>query len=576
NKKIKKVDLEKRKNEKGAALIMVLLISFLLLVASAGLLLEVTLHSANVTDAVAEQQAYNAAESGIQSALNVLRGNTPPNPLLDTGQNSSHPNNRIDFKKAITLSQSNKSGDTSTEARLSRWLTYDATFNDRIVLGTGTGTTYTEANGYAYNVAVKDPDNTGVAISYSTSGKIDGGTSYKTFSSGNNTATISYVSKTVNNLNVSSGSANTDLGSFKIETGSTSGVPIPTTRFEINLNMTKPYEATRVIRGTIESGNLTNNSVGTVKINFDTGKYELMGSITTITNDPLTPNPPSINSGEVSIDAAITQAEPIRLIIKSVGYGPRGARKELEAVVRKNFFDGLTVPTTLLMVGKSSGFEFQSGNSQNVTYSGEDVAPSSSLVIPPIGVTNDTNLVAVGDDLNGSGNKTDVIPRVYVNATDELPTWLKSAENLNSTLQALKNVAKSSGRYFSSGQTPTNFGDKFNATGITYIDGDVSINKDGGGILVVTGKLELKGGIDFNGLIIVTGTQGLDRSGGGNGTIQGNVVVAPYDPSNLTAGFLGPKYTISGGGISKMTYNSSSLANGLTAVSNFILGVAEK
>lgn len=43
NKKIKKVDLEKRKNEKGAALIMVLLISFLLLVASAGLLLELKL-----------------------------------------------------------------------------------------------------------------------------------------------------------------------------------------------------------------------------------------------------------------------------------------------------------------------------------------------------------------------------------------------------------------------------------------------------------------------------------------------------------------------------------------------------
>lgn len=61
-----------REKEKGAALVMVLMLALLLLIASAGLLLEVSMNTANVTDAIAEQQAYNAAESGIQSALNVL------------------------------------------------------------------------------------------------------------------------------------------------------------------------------------------------------------------------------------------------------------------------------------------------------------------------------------------------------------------------------------------------------------------------------------------------------------------------------------------------------------------------
>jgi len=86
---IRKVDTERvqlteRNSEKGAAMVMVLLVAFLLLVASAGLILEAALNSANVTDATAEQQAYNAAESGLQRTLDVLRGNTFPSVLLDS------------------------------------------------------------------------------------------------------------------------------------------------------------------------------------------------------------------------------------------------------------------------------------------------------------------------------------------------------------------------------------------------------------------------------------------------------------------------------------------------------------
>src|SRR5687767_8491119 len=90
----KPIKIRDRKNEKGAAMIMALLISFLLLIASAGLLLESSMNAANMTDAVAEQQAYHAAESGIQSAVHVLRcqrntnpgcGDVVANPLYDTG-----------------------------------------------------------------------------------------------------------------------------------------------------------------------------------------------------------------------------------------------------------------------------------------------------------------------------------------------------------------------------------------------------------------------------------------------------------------------------------------------------------
>jgi hypothetical protein len=60
---------ECRKNERGAALVTVLMITFLLLVAVIALLLETSMNTANVTDATAEEQAYYAAESGIQSVI---------------------------------------------------------------------------------------------------------------------------------------------------------------------------------------------------------------------------------------------------------------------------------------------------------------------------------------------------------------------------------------------------------------------------------------------------------------------------------------------------------------------------
>jgi Tfp pilus assembly protein PilX len=572
-KKAKKVNSEKRKDERGAAMVMVLLISFLLLIASGSLLLEVSKHTANVTDATAEQQAYNAAESGIQSALNVLRGNTAPNPLINTAESADHIDNRIDFTKAVTLSTSNNTGDSSASARLSRWLNYDSTFNDRIILGTGTASTYDESTGYAYSVEVSDPDNTGTSVSYSTNAKINGsftGTFYGNYFNG---VMITFDGANVSNLDVSSGLASTNFGKFRIRVFG-GGATIPDDiRFEIRVNMTSPYTAKRVIRGTIESGTVTSSSVGSVRVDFDSRYYNLMGSDIALASDPLNLNPPSTNSGYTDISGSITPAEPIRLKVTSRGFGPRGARKELEAIVRKNFFDGMIAPATLTMVGSTTGFEFDAGQSQVVTYSGDDVV--TDILIPPIGTSNDINLASVEANLAGAGVRTDVIGQP-ANVEYELPTWLESAQNLDDVIQRLKNVAESSGRYFPSGTTPTNFGDNANATGITYVDGDIAFSAAGGGLMIVTGKLTLWGGFDFNGLIVVTGSGGVDRSGGGDGVLQGNIVIAPYDPDNLIAGFSGPKYDISGGGTSAVTYNSSSLANGLTAVSNFVLGVAEK
>lgn len=623
----KSQNVKNRENEKGAAMVMALLVSFLLLVASAGILLESSMNTANVTDATADQQAYNAAESGIQSAINVLRGNRVPNPLLNSSKPASDPSNSINFVRALTLLNSNKTLTEGSVPRLSRWIDYNSTYTDRVTIGESAANPYTKNNGYAFSLALSDPDNTSTSISYTTTGRFFdsdvGIRTQKTYG----TAKIVYVPTTVSYLDVSSGIKNTDLGSFVVTPGV--GTVAAYNRFEITVNMTFPYVATRIIRGFIEKGSFTATSAP--KFIFDSQTFTLMGSTTTVSLPSGAAvydlGPPQrvgyeapLQLGNNTISVSMTPAEPTRLLIRSTGYGPRGATKQLEAIIQKNFFNGLSAPATLTLVGPpstsspnpTSNFVFNPGSSNVTVYSGDDVV--STDIIAPIGTTSvhnadgtvdNSNLDAVQDSVDGQpphpfngtvvGTPSDI--------SQEMPDWLQNPLKLETAIQSLYSVASKSGSYFRLGQTPTDsqWGNNATGKGITFVDHDVEFGggTSGGGILVVTGKLTLKGNFSFNGLIIVTGAGGIVRSGGGNGTLQGNVVVAPYahsqiikttystaplvasdfeDKSSITASstFLAPRYDLSGGGSSNITYNSSSVANGLTAVSNFALGVAEK
>jgi hypothetical protein len=571
-----------RKNEKGAAMVMVLLISFLLLVVVAGLLLEASMNTANVTDAVAEQQAFDAAESGIQSAINVLRGNTVPNPLLDDTKPASHQNNKIDFAKAIKLSTSNKSDDTAPEARLSRWMTYNytptgTTVPDRVSLGTES---YAPNSGLAFNVTVRDPDNPQKIISLTTTGSIDGGTNSKTFGvPGVNAATITYNSATTGNVDVSVREVGINLGSFTISKNgllSSSELTIPYTKFTITVKMTAPLVATVILRGTIKSGKISLSSVGTTKLEFDSPIFNLLGSVITLPVTSITPNAPNVSGGKTDLSVTITLSQPKRLVIRSVGYGPRGAQKVLEAIVQRDVFDGL-IPATITLVGNTVGSIFKSGTtaSQQATYSGADVLSSGK--IPPIGTTGGSSsgglLSTVLGGLTCLGCVVDGNP---ADVSEELPAWLKSTAEMDKNINDLKDIAVSSGRYFASGATPPDFGDRTSGTGVTFIDGNANLTGSGGGILVVTGKLVLDSAFDFNGTIIVTGEEGVKRIGNGTGNLQGNLVIAPYNAGNLAAGFLPPKYDITGGAVSNILYKTSGLLFGSNRINTVVIGVAEK
>jgi hypothetical protein len=413
---------------------------------------------------------------------------------------------------------------------------------------------------------------------------------------------ISYTPVTVTNLDVTGETANTNWGTFNVQVVGNGAQITSYNRFSINIHMTKPYDETRTIRGYIETNSTPYKKP--TKIIFDAQTFTLVGSIMTMNFPWGSPanqaivGPPQRYGYEADLqvganvtNGTMTSPEPTRLLLTAVGYGPRGATKTLEAIIQKDFFNGLGAPATLTLVGPATtaspmpatSFTFNPGSSAVTVYSGDDT--QSTDIIPPIGTINDSNLDVVQDSVNGQPPHpfNGTVIGAPSNVSDEMPNWLSNPTQLDATVKSLYNTAVASGRYYASGVQPTTFGNNTTGVGITFCDGDCEFTGDGGGIMVVTGQLTLRGNFSFNGLILVTGKDGVIRRGGGNGTIQGNMVVAPYVNSSVlpasnpvSSTFLSPQYDLSGGGNSTIVYNSQSLRNGLVAVSNFVIGVVEK
>jgi hypothetical protein len=96
---------------------------------------------------------------------------------------------------------------------------------------------------------------------------------------------------------------------------------------------------------------------------------------------------------------------------------------------------------------------------------------------------------------------------------------------------------------------------------ITYVNGDFNFgNSSGAGVLVVTGTLNMDGAANFNGLILVIGQGALSVGGGGGGQINGTIFLADTNshtsPYAQLATLGSPSYSWGGGGNNGIQYNS--------------------
>ncbi|MEO8574580.1 MAG: hypothetical protein ABI481_11470, partial [Pyrinomonadaceae bacterium] len=456
---------------------------------------------------------------------------------------------------------------------------------------------------------------------------VGGGINQMTYGAGLNRIEVEFVPRTANQIDTVGGSIATDFGTFRITKYGLGACILNYNRLQVEVTMTQPYFGVRIIRGYMRpnvtscGGPLTDYA--TPNVRFDSITFTLQGSkidlLSTGGNnvsqvwapDPPVDNVPSgfnstlvVSSGGTAANSVLignmSSPEPIRLLVKSTGYGPRGATKELHAVIQKNFFNGLTAPATLTLIGPptttataacptcnpatpaqpASSFHFALGNSNAMLYSGRDAA--STDISPPIGAWGDNNVGDIFEEIDDVSRSNRIVGEPS-DITTDTPPWLSTPGNLDEYVQMQAAAAFPQGRYFANGVQPTTFGNP-NGTGLTICDGNCELSGDGGGIMIVTGKLTLRGNFSFKGIIIVTGQGGVDRRGGGNGVIEGNMIIAPYVNSSILPdntdpvgiGFMAPQYDLSGGGSSVIQYNSTALSSALQAVSNFVQGVVEK
>jgi hypothetical protein len=564
---------ERKLSESGAALMTVLVATLLLGTACIALLSAVGASSQNQTDALSEAKAYWAAESGLQATINVLRNTTG-----------------MTYNGALAQQAAG---------------TFPVT---------GPNTVSPEAS---YSVQISNPD-AALPYTYYTTGSFN--TTTATGVQLDNAAVppricfpdcqITTVDRTVISYTgntTGSPTSNNLLGTYAVNKfGLGADIPNGVT-FRIEFEMTSPRQVSRTLRGKIPAATAS----GAVNLTFDSQVADLVGSEIELcsTSVPPTTTPvgdglcPTVSfslgalqgSGTFPLYAALGAVEPYRLKVVSTGYGPGSSQKKLEGVILRDVVNGLPSTSALTMVGPGANIVFQPGPG-SPTYCGVDpgidpgetipnnptcVPDPNSPSAPAIGVTDQTAL----DTVKGSLGNTQVVPAPDI-LTDG-PEWLATAPNLNDYLYGLDGLiykAKQSGKYIpdtnGSGVTDLDsfmpVGNFTDGSGLTFCEGSCTVGpRSGGGILVVTGNFEYSGNFNFRGTIIVVGN--MHRNGAGSGVILGSVIIAPYDLSNPSTGFLSPRFTTTGGGTSDIIYNGATQAfDGTSAVSNLMIGVAEK
>jgi hypothetical protein len=561
-----------RAGERGAALITMLLVSVLLLGAGGALIMTTMMSANNSIGSTAEMQAFYVAESGMQSALNVLRGNTRP--LVNA-------TDRISFRTAVIPSISN--GGNAGTLRLAGWLPYnnpaDPTSLVPVPIGSITG---------GYRVTVENMDPNSHIVQFQTSATIDGsaaGTpSQKTFGSilALNQTTIRYAGQPSTTLtpdpNTFPLTLDSALGSFVIERPllSTQNTVIPKTGFEITITQTLPWAATTTLEGTFEGD--VSNAATTVKVTFDKASVKADGTNyvlnlggTRVLNLSYTSSPST-----TTIPARVTSPDPKRLLLKSWGFGPQGAEKRLELMVSKaNFNFDLPAGVTIRGADDCTPLTFDSGSSGSKIYSGVDHAGLEAQR-PSFAVTGCDQ-----DDTNSGIKKHDTVedPEIGILGDDETtagtvdtPSFLDTADRARAYLNKLQADAQATGRYFKpAAGSSTTVSHSINTPMFTFVDGDCTL-EGGSGVLVVTGTLNMRGNPNFNGAILVLGQGVVIRDGGGNGEIYGGITIAAF--GRTSGNFTSPTFNTNGGGNSTVQYDSAALRNALGSGMN-VAGIRE-
>jgi Tfp pilus assembly protein PilX len=146
---------------------------------------------------------------------------------------------------------------------------------------------------------------------------------------------------------------------------------------------------------------------------------------------------------------------------------------------------------------------------------------------PALGAYNNASGTSLSGQLNRPGSYTSgSAPTPAVSNVNSALGPLSTVDGLTNLVNSVTAAAGPSNVFPNANNTtPTNLGTN-SAPVINVVQGDFSLGGSGAGILLVTGTLTMSGTPNFNGLILVIGKGNVVKNGGGNGTLNGSLLIA--------------------------------------------------
>ncbi len=234
-----------------------------------------------------------------------------------------------------------------------------------------------------------------------------------------------------------------------------------------------------------------------------------------------------------------------RVMLTGLGVGPDRSVEVAQAVIEMHSILPTVPPATVTMLGPAP--EFYSSRSKVKDYLGDDCGSPGGLAVPVFGLVGpsaeaaaETGIQANPDYQSGIYSDQDVFadltdntePTVAASGMGTLDSRWQDCQHILDMLEELREYADNvcHGSLYCDPTTPCHPCDPSTTTpqSITFIEGDYRVqgNMHGYGTLVVTGRVEFGGGVDWDGLILPWGEGEYYLNGGGNGTVQGGMIVA--------------------------------------------------
>jgi len=253
-----------------------------------------------------------------------------------------------------------------------------------------------------------------------------------------------------------------------------------------------------------------------------------------------------------------------RIIVRVVGYGPRGARKEIEALVHRTTLE-YNAEGLVYIQGADDGttVSMPLTGTPEVTFDGQD---NIAFVVTNANDENAINTIVAQPDkvtIAGKGSDFELLDNI-----GERPKFFASADDARQLVSDLEAEAKIRGRWFTSYPASGNAGSD-SAQKLTFVRGDAYINSSGAGVLVVTGTVTLKN--NFHGLIMLLGNGKLDLTLASGATgFEGSLILAKF---GATGGFLAPEIPMGSTGKYNFKSVKTRVTTAIESLDIHVLGV---